>query len=559
MNVLTLPRADPDGSSAWPAAVTGLAATRRIAHEKSHFVSPFALLLAACHDEPADDVRARLSRARRQPACRSREINRRSTAYPPGAGSGETAGSSIDNWEIGEPPPHLFMDAEPDAEGTSTGSRVYVASEREQGRHLVGAERGPRGAGLRQASSASRRARLLRGRLRGGAVYRRGAGSPGHRLMSLTRLDLWSVLLGACVLHWCWQAVAEESDAARLFREGRALVVDGRFAEACPKLEQSQRLEPRLGTQLNIAFCHEQLGKLATAWSGFQEAASTARREGDLDAGAVRHGAGTCPRAARALARRACRRGRQGGDPPTILLDGAPLAPRTLGQGAARRSGVRTSWSPGTAARSTPARSTGGRPWCCGSRSMRTSPSRRRQRRPPSAHRARRSRQCAHGQPLHLRGGRVRRLIAVDTRQSTPVDDPASIQAFVHGRQWHDAALSCATVLCDYPSIGASSGFVVGVAGFVGYAVAEQVGLGLRLLLGPRLGGGALVAFGPSASVLLCGAPQGQPGVLFGTASHVELDTVTIPTPTGFNEQPAAGCTVLWASPSGSAPSSAGR
>jgi hypothetical protein len=125
--------------------------------------------------------------------------------------------------------------------------------------------------------------------------------------------------------------------------------------------------------------------------------------------------------------------------------------------------------------------------------------------------------------------------IAVDTRQSTPDDDPSSIQTFAQDDNGTTQLLSCATVQCEYPSIGASSGFVIGVAGFVGYAAAEQVGLGLRLLAGPRLGGGALVAFGPSASVLLWERLRVSPALLFGTATHVELDTVQIFTPTGFN------------------------
>jgi len=78
-------------------------------------------------------------------------------------------------------------------------------------------------------------------------------------------------------------ALADDTAGDRLFREGRALMLGGRFAEACPKLEESQRLEPHVGTLLNLAACHERQGKVGSAWVEYQKAATAARAEGQTE------------------------------------------------------------------------------------------------------------------------------------------------------------------------------------------------------------------------------------------------------------------------------------
>ncbi len=69
--------------------------------------------------------------------------------------------------------------------------------------------------------------------------------------------------------------------AERLRLEGRTLARGGQYAEACSKLVESVRLEPGIDAELELADCHEHLGKIATAWSGFTAAAAAASRSGD--------------------------------------------------------------------------------------------------------------------------------------------------------------------------------------------------------------------------------------------------------------------------------------
>ncbi len=54
------------------------------------------------------------------------------------------------------------------------------------------------------------------------------------------------------------QEQAEEGALAEmLYRQGRALVAEGKAAEACPKFAESYRLDATTGTLLNLASCHE--------------------------------------------------------------------------------------------------------------------------------------------------------------------------------------------------------------------------------------------------------------------------------------------------------------
>jgi tetratricopeptide (TPR) repeat protein len=60
--------------------------------------------------------------------------------------------------------------------------------------------------------------------------------------------------------------------AEALFRQGREAMKRGDFHEARVKLGESQRLDPAVGTLLNLAECEEETGRVASAWQHYQEA-----------------------------------------------------------------------------------------------------------------------------------------------------------------------------------------------------------------------------------------------------------------------------------------------
>jgi hypothetical protein len=77
--------------------------------------------------------------------------------------------------------------------------------------------------------------------------------------------------------------VRDPAAAQALFDEARKLTTQGRHAEACAKLDESNRLDPGIGTQFHLADCQEKSGRIASAWANFLEVASQARASGQGD------------------------------------------------------------------------------------------------------------------------------------------------------------------------------------------------------------------------------------------------------------------------------------
>lgn len=107
-----------------------------------------------------------------------------------------------------------------------------------------------------------------------------------HAMVCIGPVVLAAVLISASAAVGRAQAPASSKVAAEaLFDRGVALMKQGKFAEGCAQLEQSQAIERGIGTMLYLAECYERLGRVASAWALFREASSAARAEGQSERG----------------------------------------------------------------------------------------------------------------------------------------------------------------------------------------------------------------------------------------------------------------------------------
>jgi len=105
----------------------------------------------------------------------------------------------------------------------------------------------------------------------------------------IAKLSPWSALALCCVTVSLPRPALAEAGAAQkaaaesLFDDGLKAMKSGHFSEACPKLEESERIDPAIGTLLYLGECYEKTGRTASAWATFREAASAAQAQGETD------------------------------------------------------------------------------------------------------------------------------------------------------------------------------------------------------------------------------------------------------------------------------------
>lgn len=76
-------------------------------------------------------------------------------------------------------------------------------------------------------------------------------------------------------------ADSKKERADTLFKQGKKLMGEKRYADACDSFEESFKLDPGIGGKLNIAKCYEEWGKLGRAYTAYLAAEKMAKDEKD--------------------------------------------------------------------------------------------------------------------------------------------------------------------------------------------------------------------------------------------------------------------------------------
>lgn len=314
-----------------------------------------------------------------------------------------------------------------------------------------------------------------------------------------------------------------DGDAKRLFEEARELMLQGDFERACPKLEESQVIAPRVGTLINLAACHERLGKIATAWVEYQQAAELARdaNEEERERLANERIEALEPRVPWLMLQ-------VPPDPPVGLaigIDGVPVHPERWREAlpvdpgnhvlvaaapghapfeqrfeiaeAQRRSLVVSKLEPlppPPAPPTEPPPSTQPKP---------EPPPKQPEAKPPED----------DGRRWVLEVGLFGGYLMIDPAYLSP--EPYTVTTST------GETISCNEATCDVSVDTPSHGAALGVNVFAGYQISDGFHLGGRVLVGPRAGGGLLGGVGPSALLKVGGALWLGFGGLVGGASFV--------------------------------------
>jgi hypothetical protein len=95
------------------------------------------------------------------------------------------------------------------------------------------------------------------------------------------RAVFWALSASALLTSPAWGQTEDKAAATLLYDDASKLMAAGKAEQACSKFGESQRLDPQLGTLLHLADCLQKIGRTASAWANFREAADMAARRSD--------------------------------------------------------------------------------------------------------------------------------------------------------------------------------------------------------------------------------------------------------------------------------------
>jgi len=106
------------------------------------------------------------------------------------------------------------------------------------------------------------------------------------RSTSLSRsLALGTLALGLA-LGTAAPAYADKADV--MFKKGKKLLAEKKYAEACSVFAEVDGMDPGVGAKLNVAKCFEEWGKLGTAWRWYSDAEKMAAEAADPRAAKIK-------------------------------------------------------------------------------------------------------------------------------------------------------------------------------------------------------------------------------------------------------------------------------
>jgi hypothetical protein len=88
----------------------------------------------------------------------------------------------------------------------------------------------------------------------------------------------WFLVLGSFLLARMASAEPDRAAAEELFLRGKAAMASQDYTKASRFFEDSYKLDAGMGTLLNLALCHKEIGRVASAWSEFKQLEGLALR-----------------------------------------------------------------------------------------------------------------------------------------------------------------------------------------------------------------------------------------------------------------------------------------